>query len=151
MFCGRAGAAYGGGDPDLGKNWSPGMTSARLSLMKKLLFLALIAVFSQTSFAAEMESSGPLRKLQRGFLNIALSPMELTNELAIEKHENDDQMPPSWMTGTVRGIAFTAGRALAGVYDIATFPIPFPKEYGPIVQPELPWDKLKTSPTVQNR
>ncbi|HCM42289.1 MAG TPA: hypothetical protein DIS66_03115 [Candidatus Omnitrophica bacterium] len=119
--------------------------------MKKLLFLALIAAVSQTSFAAEMEESGPLRKLQRGFLNIALSPMEISNELAVEKHENHDQMPPSWMTGLVRGIGFTAGRALAGVYDIVTFPIPLPKEYGPIVQPELPWEKLKTSPTVQNR
>ena len=119
--------------------------------MKNIFVLVLLMLLAQPLSAAEMESPGPLRKLQRGFLNIALSPMELTNELAIEKHENDDQMPPSWMTGTVRGIAFTAGRALAGVYDIATFPIPFPKEYGPIVQPELPWDKLKTSPTVQNR
>ncbi len=120
--------------------------------MKKILLIAaILALVSAQSFAAEMESPGPLRKLQRGFLNIALSPMELTNELAVEKYENDDQMPPSWMTGTVRGIAFTAGRALAGVYDIATFPIPFPKEYGPIVQPELPWDKLKTSPTVQSK
>lgn len=120
--------------------------------MRKLLLIATaLACISTLSFAAEMESSGPLRKLQRGFLNIAFSPMELTNELSVEKHENDDQMPPSWMTGTVRGVAFIAGRALAGVYDIATFPIPFPKEYGPIVQPELPWDKLKTSPTVQNK
>jgi len=128
------------------------MTSARLSLMKKLLLIAAILTsVSIPSYAAELAESGPIRKLQRGFLNIALSPMEISNELAVEKHENHDQMPPSWMTGLVRGIGFTAGRALAGVYDIVTFPIPFPKEYGPIIQPELPWDKMKTSPTVQTR
>lgn len=120
--------------------------------MKKLLFLiALLGIASQVIYAAEVESSGPLRKLQRGFVNIALSPMELSNELATEKYENADQMPPSWMTGTVRGIAFTAGRALAGVYDIVTFPLPLPREYGPIVEPEFPWQHLETSPTVQSR
>jgi putative exosortase-associated protein (TIGR04073 family) len=119
--------------------------------MKKFLVLALLVLTSGLSFAAEMEEGGPLRKLQRGFVNIALSPMELTSELAIEKHENNDQMPPSWMTGTVRGIVFTAGRALAGVYDIATFPISLPKDYAPLIQPEFPWDRLKSSPTVQNK
>lgn len=120
-------------------------------MTKKLLLLLAVFSLVQSSFAAELEEAGPLRKLQRGFVNVALSPMELSNELATEKHENADQMPPSWMTGTVRGIAFMAGRALAGVYDIATFPLPLPKEYRPLIEPEFPWDHLKTSPTVQNR
>jgi len=110
--------------------------------MKKILFLVSILSISSSLFAAEVESSGPLRKLQRGFLNIALCPMALTTELSKEKAENVDQMPPSWVSGSVRGVAFMGGRALAGVYDIVTFPIPFPKEYAPLVQPEFPWDQL---------
>ena len=108
--------------------------------MKKLVLLAAVLLVSQSVFAAEVESSGPLRKLQRGFVNIALSPMEISSELAKEKEENSDQMLPRWMSGSVRGVAYTGGQALAGVYDIVTFPLPFPKEYGPIVQPEFHWD-----------
>lgn len=117
-------------------------TSDRLSVMKKLLLLAAVLLVSQSAFAVETESSGPLRKLQRGFVNIALSPMEISTELAKEKNDNADQMLPSWMSGSVRGVAFMGGRALAGVYDIVTFPIPLPKEYGPLVQPEFPWEHL---------
>ena len=123
----------------------------RLSLMKRLLLLALLILVSQNAFSAEIESSGPLRKLQRGFVNIALCPMDITTELAKEKSENSDLMLPSYVSGAFRGVAFAGGRALAGVYDIVTFPIPFPKEYAPLVQPEFPWDHLKTSPTVQNK
>ena len=119
--------------------------------MKKIILLVAILLISQTVFAAEVESSGPLRKLQRGFLNIAFCPMALTTELAKEKSENSDHMPPSWVSGSVRGLAFMGGRALAGVYDIVTFPISLPRNYGSLVQPEFPWDHLKTSPTVQNK
>ncbi len=110
--------------------------------MKRLLLLVSLLLVSQNAFSANVESSGPLRKLQRGFVNIALSPMEVSTELAQEKAENADQTPASWSAGLVRGIAFMGGRALAGVYDVVTFPIPFPKEYGPVVQPEFPWEHL---------
>ncbi len=133
------------------KGWNGEDWFVRLCFMKNLLFLILLALISQNAFSAEVESSGPLRKLQRGFLNIALSPMELTTALSKEKYDNADQMPPSWITGSIRGVAYMGGRALAGVYDMVTFPIPFPKEYGPLVQPEYPWNHLKTSPTVQNK
>lgn len=119
--------------------------------MKKLLLLLVLALVSQNAFSAEVESSGPLRKLQRGFMNIVFSPMELSTQMSQEKYDNADQMLPSWATGAVRGVAFTGGRALAGVYDIVTFPISLPKEYGPLIHPEFPWDHLKTSPTVQNK
>ncbi len=116
--------------------------------VKKLLLLALLILVSQNAFAAAIESAGPLRKLQRGFVNIALSPMEISTELAKEKSENADQMLPSWMSGSIRGVAFMGGRALAGLYDMVTFPVPFPKEYAPVVEPEFPWDHL---PNNKNR
>ena len=120
-------------------------------LLKRFFVLIAFLLAAQSVHAAEVAESGPVRKLQRGFLNIALCPMEFTNILAYEKYENDDQMLPSWVTGSVKGVAFTAGRALSGLYDIVTFPFPIPKEYGSLVTPELPWDSLKTSPTVQSK
>ena len=110
--------------------------------MKKLLILAVILLISQPCFSAEVETAGLLRKLQRGFLNIVLSPMEISTALAQEKSENYEQMPPSWMPGILRGTALMGGRALVGVYEIATFPFPIPKNYEPVVKPEFAWEKL---------
>ena len=117
--------------------------SARLALMKKLsLALSLLVLISQPCFSAEVETAGFLRKLQRGFLNIVLSPMEVSTALAQEKSENYEQMPPSWMSGILRGTALMGGRALVGVYEIATFPFPIPKNYEPVMKPEFTWEKL---------
>ncbi len=110
--------------------------------MKKLLLLAAFVFISHNAFSAEVESSGFLRKLQRGFLNIVLSPMEVSAALAQEKSENHEQMPPSWMSGLLHGTALMGGRALIGVYEIATFPFPLPKNYEPVVKPEFVWEKL---------
>ena len=113
--------------------------------MKKLLLVILLVTLSHTAFAVEIEDSGPMRKLQRGFVNVALSPMELSTELAKEKKENPETMPPSWLAGIARGSAFMVGRALVGIYEIVTFPIPLPKDYGPVLQPEFPWQHLPKS------
>lgn len=94
--------------------------------------------------AAEIEDEGtPQRKLQRGFLNIVLSPLEISNELAQEK--DTDTFPPSWVTGLGRGTAFMMGRALVGVYELVTFPVPYPGCYKEILSPEFAWQHLPSS------
>ncbi|HOW59652.1 MAG TPA: exosortase system-associated protein, TIGR04073 family [Candidatus Omnitrophota bacterium] len=110
------------------------------------VLLALTVYFSGIVFlqGAEIESPGtPLRKLQRGFLNVALWPIEISNELSKEKKK--DTFPPSWVAGVGRGSIFAVGRALVGVYEIATFPIPYPADYEPVVQPEFTWQHLPSS------
>ncbi len=92
-------------------------------------------------FAAEIAQTGtPARKLQRGFLNVALSPLEISNELASEKKV--DAVFPTWVTGLGRGSVFAVGRALAGVYDMVTAPVPYPADYAPLVYPEFAWEHL---------
>ena len=85
-----------------------------------------------------------LRKLQRGFLNVALSPFEISNELS--KEVRNDTFPPSWFAGLGRGAIFMVGRALTGVYEMATFAVPCPANYKPILQPEFPWELAKEKP-----
>ena len=118
--------------------------------MKKsfTLWVAIFAllVFSLPLMAAEAEIQGegtPQRKLQRGFLNIALSPIEISNELS--KEVRNDTFPPSWVAGLGRGSAYAVGRALVGVYEIVTFPIPYPAHYKPVLQPEFEWQHLPSS------
>lgn len=115
--------------------------------MKKLyttsIALLVLLAFSLPAMAAvapEVEIQGegtPQRKLQRGFLNVALSPFELSNELS--KEVRNDTMPPSWVAGLGRGSIYTVGRALVGVYEMVTFPIPYPAKYKPVLSPEFPW------------
>ncbi|MBI3306500.1 MAG: exosortase system-associated protein, TIGR04073 family [Candidatus Omnitrophica bacterium] len=110
--------------------------------MKKSLLLGLFFLLSSFPLhAAEIEPAGtPLRKLQRGFLNIALSPIEIAHEMHNVK--SDESFVPSWGPGLVKGVAYMGGRALAGVYDIFTFPIPAPGNYEPLVYPEFSWEHL---------
>jgi len=109
----------------------------------KIFSVVLVALIGAAPLlqAVEIEAQGtPLRKLQRGFLNIALSPIEISNELAKEKR--NETVPPSWVAGLGRGVALTAGRALIGVYEMVTFPFALPAGYKPVLQPEFPWDNL---------
>lgn len=113
---------------------------------KTLIALFVLLAFSLPAMAvapeAEIQGEGTcLRKLQRGFLNVALSPFELSNELSKEVRNNT--IPPSWVAGLGRGSIYTVGRALVGVYEMVTFPIPCPAKYKPVLQPEFPWELAK--------
>ena len=105
----------------------------------RILFAVFFLTASSTGFAAEMAEPGtPVRKLQRGFLNVALSPFELSHQLSIEK--KTEKFPPSWMEAIGRGTCYMFGRAVVGVGEMVTFFVPAPANYGPILQPELPWE-----------
>lgn len=79
-----------------------------------------------------------LRKLQRGAVNVLLSPIEIAVELA--KVKNCDTFPPSWALGASRGSFYMIGRIVTGAYEIVTFPFPLPTGYAPILEPEFPWE-----------
>ena len=111
-----------------------------------MIALLALLVFSLPLMAAEVEIQGegtPQRKLQRGFLNVALSPIEISNELS--KEVRNDTAPPSWFAGLGRGSIYAVGRALVGVYEMVTFPIPLPAHYKPVLQPEFAWQHLLSS------
>lgn len=111
--------------------------------MKRTLPLTFLLFFFAIPIlrAAEIAPEGtPVRKLQRGFLNIALSPIEISRELDSEKKV--DSFVPSWFSGIGRGSFYAVGRALAGVYDMLTFFAPVPAGYEPLVSPEFAWEHL---------
>lgn len=117
---------------------------AKLTLMRKaFLIFAILLILSETAFAAtQMEPKGTMmRKFQRGFINLGLSPIELSHEL--HKEKGNDAYLPSWVSGLFRGSAFTVGRALSGAYDLVTFPVPLPSGYESLVYPELVTDHLE--------
>jgi putative exosortase-associated protein (TIGR04073 family) len=108
--------------------------------------LLVLFAFSLPLMAQEAEIQGvgtPQRKLQRGFLNVALSPIEISHELSQEV--KNDTLPPSWIAGLGRGSIYAVGRALTGIYEMLTFPIPCPANYKPVLQPEFEWQHLPSS------
>lgn len=114
-------------------------------LTKLWVLLALGLSFAMPLIAAEAEveiqsEGSPQRKLQRGFLNIVLSPFEISNELSKEFRNNT--FPPSWVAGLGRGSFYAVGRALVGVYEIVSFPLAYPNCYAPVLQPEFAWQHL---------
>lgn len=104
-----------------------------------ILFFLIMA--SGTAFAAHLEPSGtPYRKLQRGFVNVALSPIEVVH--ALDQEKGKEEVIPSWFAGLGRGTLFMVGRALSGVYDMLTFPISLPSGYAGLVDPQFVWQHL---------
>ena len=106
---------------------------------KILISFLVLVMSSSVLWATEIEPEGTrARKLQRGFLNVALSPFEISNELS--KEIKNDTLPPSWIVGAGRGAIYMVGRALTGVYEMVTFAVPYPSGYKPILKPEFPWE-----------
>jgi putative exosortase-associated protein (TIGR04073 family) len=123
------------------------MNKSTKTLIAFLVLLAFACPLIAAEVAPEAAIQGEqtcLRKLQRGFLNVALCPFEISNELA--KEVRNDTLPPSWFAGLGRGSFYAVGRALVGVYEMVTFPLPYPAHYKPVLQPEFPWELAKEKP-----
>lgn len=107
-------------------------------LVSTLVFLLL---FSSSLPAEELAPPGTReRKFQRGLLNVAFAPVELTTEL--EKVKKKDSLIPTWITGGAAGVISMVIRAFTGIYEILTFPIPSPKNYEPAYKPEFALEHL---------
>ena len=112
-------------------------------IRKGLPIILLFFLCSPVAYGAENTSAGtPARKLQRGIANVFLSPIELAEQISTE--EKHSKLEPTWLFGGIRGVYYGAGRILIGVYEILTFPIPVPSNYGPLLEPEFLteyWDR----------
>ena len=101
----------------------------RKSLIVLLLVLMIINMASM-SYAQEMT-----RKLGRGVGNI------LTGWIELPKNVYDTSVDSNVLAGVtlglVKGVGMTVMRTVVGAYETVTFPIPFPEDYRPIVEPEF--------------
>lgn len=78
------------------------------------------------------------RKLGSGFSNIGLGFFELPRNVI--NTTNEINMAAGTTLGVVKGLLFMCGRAMAGVIDVVTFPLPTE----PITTPVYVWEKLDT-------
>lgn len=78
----------------------------------------------------------PLRKLGRGLANLLFGVVEVPNQYTKAQAEHGGGS--GWTYGVPKGIGRWLAREVVGVYEIVTCPIPFPKDYKPVMRPEWP-------------
>ncbi|MBI4974295.1 MAG: exosortase system-associated protein, TIGR04073 family [Candidatus Omnitrophica bacterium] len=100
-------------------------------MLRKAFAIILISVFVFSSTRSAYCDTA-LKKLGRGFCNVITSPLEIPEQT--QRVNNSDGPMAAVTYGFLKGIIMTGVRAVVGVYEIATFPIPFPRQYKPILK-----------------
>ena len=75
------------------------------------------------------------RKLGRGLANTLFGVAEIPEQVACVSRQEGGGAGATW--GVVRGVGKFLQREAVGIYEIITFPVPLPKGYEPIMQPEF--------------
>jgi|GEM_PF-2432912 len=91
--------------------------------IKTAFFILSIFVISQTAFAGT-----PGHKLVRGLEGIVTSPMEYINQYQLAS--NKKNFVASVAIGVIGGTSVMIKRLINGVYDVMSFPIKNPNDYG---------------------
>ena len=93
-------------------------------------FLCLCLAFF-VSISGILYADTPLTKLGRGIANAGTCPFEIVKA---GSEMLDEHGPAAALTvGFLKGVYKTGIRALVGVYEVVTFPFPFPEGYKPIL------------------
>lgn len=104
--------------------------------MRRVKFAVVIFIAAaMTMLPCEAEAQNAVRKLGRGLANVATGWAELPLEIARETSEKSEIS--GLFVAPFIGLFKAVGRTLTGVYETATFPIPLPSGYRPLLEPEF--------------
>ncbi|MEW6170275.1 MAG: exosortase system-associated protein, TIGR04073 family [Candidatus Omnitrophota bacterium] len=107
--------------------------------MKKVILVALVAIFALSFTCAYAQS--PIIKLGRGLTNTASGWLELVKQpYETTKAEN---LLAGLTVGILKGVGMGLVRTGVGIYELITFPIPAPKGFEPLLQPEYVFNGSK--------
>ena len=110
-------------------------------MIKKTSVIGLIFLFIFISLATPAYCDTAIKKLGRGVCNVITCPFEILEQ--IQNVNNSDGPMAAATYGVLKGIAMTIVRAGVGTYEVATFIIPFPKDYQPILKdPEFFFEEM---------
>ena len=90
-----------------------------------------------------------IHKLGRGFANVMLCWVEVPREAYFVTQQDGAGTGLTW--GVLRGMGVGFVRLLAGGVEIGTFPLAFPNDYEPIIQPEFVFDPAQTDLAMVGR
>lgn len=109
-----------------------------------ILWIALCCAAAAPAWA-EINASSPLRgdypseasrKLGRGLSNVAFGWMDFLK--GIEETGNDNGGVAQVVWGPINGLGKMVQRTAVGVVEVATFAIPAPNGFDPMLEPEFP-------------
>lgn len=99
--------------------------------VRKMVLLIAVMAFIVSSSSPALAGGDPLKKLGRGLANCATFPIELPSQ--ISNVNNADGPVAACSYGILKGVWCSIVRAVVGVYEVATFLIPLPPSYEPIL------------------
>ena len=109
-----------------------------------LVLLGLLMAAGRPAFAEQDTGRLVATKLFRGIANAATGWMEIPKNISQTWQQSGPGTGMTW--GFVKGIGYAIARSVAGGFEIATFPIPVPEDYRPIMQPEYVLSDLPENP-----
>lgn len=110
-------------------------------MIKKVILLGLILAISLVLASPAYCGDTFYKKLGRGLCNIIMCPFEIPEQMSRVNSSDGPMAGLTW--GLVKGVAMTGVRAVVGVYETVTFPIPLPKDYAPILKdPEFFFENM---------
>lgn len=102
-----------------------------------------LVLFAIIFASPAVHAQTPLRKLERGIVNVGTAPVEIPKEIRahwIKGSQMTDHISAWLFAGLVKGIIMTPVRLVSGAWDILTFPIEVPQDYAPLLKPDLVFD-----------
>ncbi|MDP8298887.1 MAG: exosortase system-associated protein, TIGR04073 family [Candidatus Tantalella remota] len=99
--------------------------------MKKVI-AGLIMITLVLAISAPGYADNAVDKLGRGLANVATSPLELIK--GMDDAKKKDGYFAAFTTGILKGTVNIVKRASVGVFEVATFPVPLPADYKPILK-----------------
>lgn len=100
--------------------------------MAKKLSIFILIISLVFSFTLNCYADTPIKKLGRGLCNIITCPFEIFKGIQDANNENGFLAAFTW--GILQGLFKTGVRAVVGAYEVVTFPMPFPRDYEPILK-----------------
>ena len=89
--------------------------------------LAALAAGAAICMAPAAWAQDPIHKMGRGMVNVLTGWIELPKQIHLGSQEENPVTGLCW--GLLKGGGMTVLRSGVGLYEFATFPIPYPKKF----------------------
>lgn len=106
------------------------------NLLKGIIICIVALMILNIASAGYAQNMGD--KLRRGLTNILSGWFEVPKNMSVGISKHD--FLSAFFIGLPKGCWMTVVRTGAGVYDTVTFPIPFPENYKPLLEPEFAFE-----------